>query len=111
MANEVVTHYVMVGEGTHPIMPIASGPTIDGNGRLGCAITEPVPEPLVYQLDSDLPGRTQTDVLRKTYAGHARRRYRGTCIGQSRKHSAFQSGLVNPRIGERHRERQCNRRA
>ena len=45
-----MAHYVMVGEGKHPIMPIASGPAFEGNWRLGRVITDAVPQPLVYQL-------------------------------------------------------------
>ncbi len=51
-----MAHYVMVGEGKHPIMPIASGPDFEGNWRLGRPITEPVPQPLVYTLDPDYGG-------------------------------------------------------
>ena len=47
------TYYVMVGEGKHPIMPLASGPSIEGNWRLGTPIAGPVPQPLVYTLDAD----------------------------------------------------------
>ena len=52
-----MAYYVMVGEGKHPIMPIASGPGIEGNWRLGCPITEPVPTPIVYTLNPRFKGQ------------------------------------------------------
>lgn len=51
-----MTHYVMVGEGKHPVMPIASGPDLRGNWRQGRPITELVPQPLIYHLDPDYEG-------------------------------------------------------
>ncbi|MBI2268872.1 MAG: hypothetical protein HYU69_00785 [Bacteroidetes bacterium] len=51
-----MSYYVMVGEGKYPIMPIASGPDFNGNWRSGRIITEQVPQPLVYILDTDYPG-------------------------------------------------------
>lgn len=52
-----MAYYVMVGEGRHPIMPIASGPDLEGNWRLGQPITEPVPQPLVYLLNPRYEGQ------------------------------------------------------
>jgi hypothetical protein len=49
-------YYVMVGEGKHPVMPIARGPDLRGNWRDGTLITKPVPTPLVYTLDARYPG-------------------------------------------------------
>lgn len=51
------TYYVMVGEGKHPIMPIASGPDFEGNWHSGRPITGTVPQPLVYMLDPDYGGK------------------------------------------------------
>jgi hypothetical protein len=51
-----MSYYVMVGEGKHPIMPIARGPDFRGNWRDGRLITEVVPQPLIYTLDPDFPG-------------------------------------------------------
>ncbi|WP_147445046.1 DUF1629 domain-containing protein [Corallococcus sp. CA053C] len=48
-------YYVMVCEGKHPIMPIRKGPR-KGGWRLGRLITDPVAQPLVYELDSNYPG-------------------------------------------------------
>jgi hypothetical protein len=51
-----MTHYVMVGEGEYPIIPIAAGPAFEGNWRLGCVIDEAVPQPLIYELDGNYEG-------------------------------------------------------
>lgn len=53
-----MAYFVMVGEGKHPVMPIASGPeNLKGNWYLGRAITDAVPQPLVYTLDPDYGGK------------------------------------------------------
>lgn len=52
-----MAYYVMVGEGKHPIMPIASGPDFEGNWRLGQPIIEPVPQPLIYLLNPRYEGQ------------------------------------------------------
>jgi hypothetical protein len=52
-----MAYYVMVGEGKHPIMPIASGPGIEGNWRLGRPITDAVPVPIVYMLNPRFKGQ------------------------------------------------------
>lgn len=52
-----MAYYVMVGEGKHPVMPIASGPEgFNSNWYLGRPITDAVPQPLVYTLDVDYEG-------------------------------------------------------
>jgi|SRR5882762_2759105 len=51
-----MSHYVMVGEGKHPVMPIARGPDFKGNWRDGALITDVVPTPLVYTLDAEYEG-------------------------------------------------------
>lgn len=52
-----MAYFVMVGEGKHPVMPIASGPDFPGNWYLGRPITDAVPQPLVYTLDPDYGGK------------------------------------------------------
>ena len=51
-----MAYFVMVGEGVHPIMPIARGPDFPGNWRMGTPITEAVPQPLTYTLDIEYEG-------------------------------------------------------
>lgn len=50
-----MAYYIMTCEGKHPITPILKGPR-KGGWRLGRLITDPVAQPLVYELDSRYPG-------------------------------------------------------
>jgi hypothetical protein len=51
-------HYVMTCEGQYPIRPITGAPDLVDLGTmswwLGRKITTPIPEPLVYRLDTDI---------------------------------------------------------
>lgn len=97
-----MSYFVMVGEGRHPIMPIARGPSLRGNWRLGRTIEAAVPQPLVYTLDSDYEGQPKPVYYEKaipvmrddvvaalTSAGVDNIQY-------------FDAVLVNPATGQRH---------
>jgi hypothetical protein len=97
-----MAYYVMVGEGVHPVMPIASGPEFEGNWRRGQVITDPVPQPLVYQLnpryggtpkalfyEKAIPVMRDDVVAALTAAGVDNLQY-------------FDAVLVNPATGEQH---------
>lgn len=49
-------YFVMVCLGVPPIKPIARGPDFRGNWRDGTVLTKPVPQPLVYTLDTKFAG-------------------------------------------------------
>ncbi len=97
-----MAHYVMVGEGKHPIMPIASGPAFEGNWRLGRVISDAVPQPLVYQLDSDSEG-----FPKPMYSEKAIPVVRDDVVAVLSASGVgniqyFDAVLVNPATGERH---------
>lgn len=50
-----MSYYVMVCEGKHPVTPIRKGPR-KGGWRLGRLLTDPIDQPLSYELDSGYPG-------------------------------------------------------
>lgn len=97
-----MTYYVMVGEGQHPIMPIASGPDLQGNWRLGHVITDAVPQPLVYTLNTRYEGNPKPMYYEKAIPVMrddvlAALRAAGVDNIQT-----FDAVLVNPDTGERH---------
>jgi hypothetical protein len=51
-----MSHFVMVCEGKHPVMPIANAPDAFDEWRTGRPLAVPVSEPLIYTLDKDYPG-------------------------------------------------------
>ncbi len=97
-----MTHYVMVCEGKHPIMPIASGPQFEGNWRLGRMLAHAVAQPLVYQLDSDYEG-----FLKPMYYEKAIPVMRDDVVAVLSASGVdniqyFDAVLLNPATGERH---------
>lgn len=96
-----MAYYVIVGEGKHPIMPIASGPDVKGSWRVGRVLADPVPQPLVYTLDSAYEGNPKpmyyeesVPVMRDDVL--AALRSAGVDNIQT-----FDAVLVNPETGER----------
>lgn len=97
-----MNYYVMVGEGKHPVMPIASGPDLQGNWRLGHVITEAVPQPLVYTLNPRYPGSPKPMYYEKAIPvmrDDVLAALRGAGVDNIQ---GFDAVLVNPATGERH---------
>jgi hypothetical protein len=97
-----VSYYVMVGEGEHPVMPIASGPDADGNWRLGQVITEAITEPLVYTLDPDYGGTPKPMYYEKAIPVMRDDVLATLTAAGVDNIQTFEAVLVNPDTGERH---------
>lgn len=97
-----MSYYVMVGEGKHPIMPIARGPDFEGNWRLGRILAGAVPQPLVYVLDSDYEGQPKPVYYEKAIPvmrDDVVAALQGAGVDNIQ---YFDAVLVNPTTGQRH---------
>jgi len=97
-----MAHYVMVCEGTYPVMPIKEGPLL-GGWRLGIVISDLSPQPLRYTLNVDYEGDTKA-----MYQAEAVPLMRDDVIAALTKAGVdnvqyFDAVVVNPKTGDEYR--------